>query len=57
MPLIKYLLQFAVHQYGLTARPSNNKDFKVQYAQRELLGFSDSDLEMIEDLIIEKLSL
>ncbi|AJO87405.1 phage virion morphogenesis protein [Haemophilus influenzae] len=57
MPLIKYLLQFAVHQYGLTARPSNNKDFKVQYAQRELLGFSNSDLEMIEDLIIEKLSL
>ncbi|MDU6702671.1 MAG: phage virion morphogenesis protein, partial [Haemophilus influenzae] len=51
------LLQFAVHQYGLTARPSNNKDFKVQYAQRELLGFSNSDLEMIEDLIIEKLSL
>ncbi|CWW95294.1 phage virion morphogenesis protein [Haemophilus influenzae] len=57
MPLIKYLLQFAVHQYGLTARPSNNKDFKVQYTQRELLGFSNSDLEMIEDLIIEKLSL
>ena len=57
MPLIKYLLQFAVHQYGLTARPSNNKDFKVQYAQRELLGISNSDLEMIEDLIIEKLSL
>lgn len=47
----------AVHQYGLSASPSKNKDFKVQYAQRELLGFSDSDLEMIEDLIIEKLSL
>nr|WP_080348587.1 phage virion morphogenesis protein [Haemophilus influenzae] len=29
----------------------------MQYAQRELLGFSNSDLEMIEDLIIEKLSL
>ena len=47
----------SVHQYGLSASPSKNKDFKVQYAQRELLGFSDSDLEMIEDLIIEKLSL
>ncbi|EDK13081.1 hypothetical protein CGSHiR3021_00342 [Haemophilus influenzae 22.4-21] len=47
----------AVHQYGLTARPSNNKDFKVQYAQRELLGFSESDVELIENLIIEQLSL
>lgn len=47
----------AVHQYGLTARPSNNKDFKVQYTQRELLGFSESDVELIENLIIEQLSL
>ncbi|HHF6601659.1 TPA: phage virion morphogenesis protein [Haemophilus influenzae] len=47
----------AVHQYGLSSSPSKNKDFKVQYAQRELLGFSDSDLEMVENLIIEKLSL
>ncbi|WP_105882171.1 phage virion morphogenesis protein [Haemophilus influenzae] len=47
----------AVHQYGLTARPSKEKDFKVQYAQRELLGFTEEDIEMIEDLIIEKLSL
>lgn len=47
----------AVHQYGLSSSPSKYKDFKVLYAQRELLGFSDSDLEMIEDLIIEKLSL
>jgi hypothetical protein len=28
----------------------------VQYAQRELLGFSESDVELIEDLIIEQLS-
>lgn len=47
----------AVHQYGLSASPSNNKDFKVQYAQRELLGFSESDVELIENLIIEQLSL
>lgn len=47
----------AVHQYGLSASPSKNKDFKVQYAQRELLGFTEEDIEMIEDLIIEKLSL
>lgn len=47
----------AVHQYGLSASPSKNKDFKVQYAQRELLGFSESDVELIENLIIEQLSL
>ena len=47
----------AVHQYGLSASPSKDKDFKVQYAQRELLGFSESDVELIENLIIEQLSL
>ncbi|HHF3840401.1 TPA: phage virion morphogenesis protein [Haemophilus influenzae] len=47
----------AVHQYGLSASPSKYKDFKVQYAQRELLGFSESDVELIENLIIEQLSL
>ena len=46
----------AVHQYGLSASPSKNKDFKVQYAQRELLGFSESDVDLIEDLIIEQLT-
>lgn len=46
----------AVHQYGLSASPSKDKDFKVQYAQRELLGFSESDVDLIEDLIIEQLS-
>ena len=46
----------AVHQYGLSASPSKDKDFKVQYAQRELLGFSESDVDLIEDLIIEQLT-
>ncbi|HHV6870840.1 TPA: phage virion morphogenesis protein [Haemophilus influenzae] len=46
-----------VHQYGLSSSPSKYKDFKVLYAQRELLGFTEEDIEMIEDLIIEKLSL
>ena len=47
----------AVHQYGLTAQPSKEKDFKVRYAQRELLGFSESDVELIEGLILEQLSI
>ena len=45
-----------VHQYGLYSSPSKYKDFKVLYAQRELLGFSDEDVELIENLILEQLS-
>lgn len=46
-----------VHQYGLMSNPSKTKDFKARYAQRELLGFSQSDLDIIEDLVIEQLSI
>ena len=46
-----------VHQYGLMSSPSKTKDFNVRYAQRELLGFSQSDLDIIEDLVIEQLSI
>lgn len=46
-----------VHQYGLMSSPSKTKDFKVRYAQRELLGFSQSDLDAIEDLVLEQLSM
>ncbi|MBF0751562.1 MULTISPECIES: phage virion morphogenesis protein [unclassified Pasteurella] len=47
----------AVHQYGLKSSPSKNKDFKVQYAQRELLGFGENDLEIIEELVIKQLGI
>ena len=46
-----------VHQYGLMSSPSKTKDFKVRYPQRELLGFSQSDLDAIEDLVLEQLSM
>ena len=46
----------AVHQYGLTARPSKEKDFKVQYAQRELLGFTEEDIEMIERFVLRAIA-
>lgn len=46
-----------VHQYGLQSTVNKNKGVKVKYAQRELLGFSESDVELIENLIIEQLSL
>ena len=46
-----------VHQYGLMSSPSKTKDFKVRYPQRELLGFSQSDLDVIEDLVLAQLSM
>ena len=46
-----------VHQYGLMSNPSKTKDFKVRYPQRELLGFSQSDLDVIEDLVLAQLSM
>ncbi|WP_410686845.1 phage virion morphogenesis protein [Avibacterium paragallinarum] len=45
-----------IHQQGLKARVRKDRDYKVQYAQRELLGFSDEDRELIEGLVIEQLS-
>lgn len=45
-----------IHQYGLSAKPTKNANYKVQYAQRELLGFSDEDVEIIENLVLEQLS-
>ena len=46
-----------IHQYGLTGTVNKKRGIKVQYAQREVLGFSDEDLEMIEELIIEQLAM
>ncbi|WP_439291249.1 phage virion morphogenesis protein [Lonepinella koalarum] len=46
-----------VHQYGLASRVQKKSERKVKYAQRELLGFADQDLELIENLIVEQLSL
>lgn len=46
----------AVHQYGLSASPSKYKDFKVQYAQRELLGFAEEDIEMIERFVLRAIA-
>ena len=45
-----------VHQYGLKSRVSDKLALKVKYAQRELLGFADEDIEMIEDLVIKALT-
>lgn len=44
-----------VHQYGLRDRPRPGSP-QVQYARRELLGFSDGDLDLIRDRLLEHLS-
>jgi len=43
-----------VHHYGLRDRPSR-KGKEVQYEARPLLGLSEKDLKMIEELIIKSL--
>lgn len=45
----------AVHQFGLASRVNRQANWKVKYEQRELLGFSEQDLERIENIIISAL--
>ena len=44
-----------VHQYGLRDRAERNAP-QVQYDQREVLGFTDADLDLIRDGLIDYLS-
>jgi phage virion morphogenesis protein len=44
-----------IHQYGLRDKPGRNSP-DVQYQRRELLGFSDGELEMIRDSLLEHLA-
>ena len=44
-----------VHQYGLRDRP-DRRQAEVQYERRELLGFTDADLELIRDQLLEHLT-
>lgn len=44
-----------VHQYGLRDRPERGQA-EVQYERRELLGFTDADLELIRDKLLEHLT-
>lgn len=43
-----------VHQYGLRDKPGRNSP-DIQYQRRQLLGFSDAELDMIRDQLIEHL--
>ncbi|EOE6645288.1 TPA: phage virion morphogenesis protein [Enterobacter hormaechei] len=44
-----------VHQYGLKDRPNAHAQ-DVQYAERQLLGFSPADKQLVETLTIKHLS-
>lgn len=44
-----------VHQYGLRDRPARGQA-EVQYERRELLGFTDADLALIRDQLLEHLT-
>ncbi|WP_422731143.1 phage virion morphogenesis protein [Leclercia pneumoniae] len=44
-----------VHQYGLKDRPNKHAQ-DVQYAERQLFGFSQEDIQLVETLIINYLS-
>lgn len=44
-----------VHQYGLKDRAERGAP-DVQYEQRELLGFTDADLELIRDQLLNHLT-
>ena len=44
-----------VHQYGLRDRPERGQA-DVQYDRRELLGFTDADLDLIRDSLLEHLT-
>lgn len=44
-----------VHQYGLKDRPNAHAQ-DVQYAERQLLGFSQADKEFVESVIFKYLS-
>lgn len=45
-----------VHQLGLKDKPERNSA-EVQYLARPLLGFSDEDTTLVENIIIEHLAL
>ena len=44
-----------VHQYGLKDKPGRNSA-PVQYDARPLIGFNDDDRQVVEEIIISKLS-
>ncbi|KGQ36807.1 phage virion morphogenesis protein [Gallibacterium genomosp. 1] len=47
----------AVHQFGQRGVVNEKHNISTQYAKRELLGFTDQDKALVEELIIHQLSM
>ena len=45
-----------VHQYGLTGTVDRTRNIKAQYAQRELLGFGNDEIETVEKFVLDAIS-
>lgn len=45
-----------IHQEGLVGRVKKEWNVKVQYARRELLGFTEEDKQMVEECVIRALA-
>lgn len=45
-----------VHQFGLRDRVNRIRNLTVQYPERQILGFSDADLQMVESQVIDTLA-
>ncbi|HBQ5234596.1 phage virion morphogenesis protein [Klebsiella pneumoniae] len=44
-----------VHQYGLRDKPTSNS-VEIKYIKRQLLGFNEDDVKIVEEIIINYLS-
>lgn len=42
-----------IHQYGLLDRPNKKSRRSVRYSKRELVGFSDEDVQFIKDTVVQ----
>lgn len=45
----------SVHQFGLKDRAERSAS-EIRYGQRELLGFTDMDFDIIHDALLKKLT-
>ncbi len=45
-----------VHHYGLRDRVLKNRDFKVEYAERQLLGFNEANIDQVKQAVLEQLA-
>lgn len=45
-----------VHHYGLRDKVNRRRNLEVQYPVRELLGITESEVQLVEDLVLDHLA-